>query len=85
MVELHRLRMLRPQIIKPLRDLLLDFPNWQIEVFVISPEEDTTIDIESGLVLRRDGIIDALNREELPENYRFVYESSRPAPKDFKL
>jgi hypothetical protein len=85
MVELHRLHMLRPAIIKSLHNLLTDFPDWQIEVFVVSPEENTIIDPESGLILRRDGIIDALNREELPEKYRFVYEGSRRPPKDFKL
>ncbi|MPZ41491.1 MAG: hypothetical protein GEU95_26280 [Rhizobiales bacterium] len=85
MVELHRLHMLRPQIIKSLHNLLADFPDWQIEVFVLSPEENTVIDPESGLILRRDGIIDALDREELPQKYRFVYEGSRRPPKDFKL
>jgi hypothetical protein len=85
MVELHRLHMLRPEIITSLHRLLVDFPDWQIEVFVMSPEENTVIDPESGLILRRDGIIDALNREELPKQYRFVYEDSRRPPKDFKL
>jgi hypothetical protein len=85
MIELHRLHMLRPEIITSLHRLLVDFPDWQIEVFVMSPEENTVIDPESGLILRRDGIIDALDREELPKQYRFVYEGSRRPPKDFKL
>jgi hypothetical protein len=85
MVELHKLHMLRPQIIKSLHDLLADFPDWQIEVFVVSPEENVVIDPESGLILRPDGIIDALDREELPKQYRFEYEGSRRPPKDFKL
>ena len=39
MVELHRLHMLRPEIIKSLHRLLVEFPDWQIEVYVLSPEE----------------------------------------------
>ena len=85
MVELHRLHMLRPEIIKPLHRLLSEFPDWQIEVYVLSPEENVVLDPESGLILRRDGIIDALDRSVLPKQHRFVYEGSRPAPKDFKL
>jgi len=85
MVELHRLHMLRPEIIKSLHGLLAEFPDWQIEVYVLSPEENVVLDSESGLILRRDGIIDALDRSVLPKQYRFVYEGSRPAPKDFKL
>lgn len=84
MVELHRLHMLRPHIIKSLQRLLVDFPDWEIEVFVLSPEEKVIIDPDSGLLLRSDGIIDALDRSLLPEKYRdFVYEGSRPPPKDF--
>lgn len=85
MVELHRLHMLRPEIIKLLHRLLAEFPDWQIEVYVLSPEENVVLDSESGLILRRDGIIDALDRSVLPKHYRFEYEDSRPAPKDFKL
>ena len=85
MVEMHRLHMLRPQIIKTLHQVLADFPDWEMEVFVISPEEKVILDPDSGLILRADGIIDALDRSSLPEKYRdFVYEGSRPAPADFK-
>jgi hypothetical protein len=85
MVEMHRLHMLRPHIIKSLQRLLVDFPDWEMEVFVISPEEKVILDPDSGLVLQADGIIDALDRSSLPEKYRhFEYEGSRPAPKDFK-
>lgn len=82
MVELHRLHMLRPEIIKSLHRLLAEFPDWQIEVYVLSPEENVVIDPESGLVLCHDGIIDALDRKLLPKHYRFVYEGSRRPSKD---
>ena len=84
MVELHRLHMLRPDD-QVAHRLLAEFPDWQIEVYVLSPEENVVLDPRSGLILRRDGIIDALDRSVLPKQYHFVYEGSRPAPKDFKL
>jgi hypothetical protein len=77
--------MLRPHIIKSLQMLLVDFPDWEIEVFVLSPEEKVVIDPDSGLLLRSDGIVDSLDRSSLPEKYRdFVYEESRPPSKDFR-
>lgn len=85
MVELHRLHMLRPEIVKLLQSLLVDFPDWQMEILVISPEEDIFITVESGLVIQRDVILDALDRNELPEKYRFVYEGSRRPPGGFNV
>ena len=38
------------------------------------------VDVETGLILSKDGIMDALEREYLPEKYRFVYENSRRPP-----
>jgi len=83
MVELHRLHMLRPAIIKALHGLLLDFPDWQIEICAICMEEEIMIDVETGLILSKDGIIDALEKKYLPEKYRFVYENSRRPPPGF--
>lgn len=71
MVELHRLHMLRPEIIKSLQGVLADFPDWQIEICAICPEEKTIIDVESGLILYHNKILDALDRESLPPKYRF--------------
>ena len=86
MVEIHRLHMLRPQIIKTLQRALVDYPEWRIEVFVLSPEEYTIISPEEGLLLLSDEIIDALDRSMLPKKYQdLVYEGSRPPPKGFKI
>lgn len=86
MVQVHRLHMLRPHVVKTLQKVLADFPEWKIEVFVLSPEEDTFISPEAGLLLCSDGIIDALDRSMLPKRYQdFVYEGSRPPPKGFKI
>jgi hypothetical protein len=85
MIELHRLHMLRPAIIRALHGLLHDFPDWQIEICAICTEERTIIDVETGLILSKEEIIDALDKESLPEKYRFVYENSRRPPPGFKL
>jgi hypothetical protein len=70
--------MLRPAVMNSLQRALVGFPNWQIKVFVISPEEETIIDPENGLLLRSDGIIDTLDRTLLPPKYRdLTYEGSR--------
>jgi hypothetical protein len=85
MIEFHRLHMLRPAIIKVLHHILLDFPDWQIEICAICTEERVVIDVESGLILSKDEIIDALDKDTLPDKYRFVYENSRRPPPGFKL
>ena len=86
MVQIHRLHMLRPEIMKTLQAVLVDYPEWKIEVFVLSPEEYTIISPEAGLLLCKDGIIDALDRSMLPRRYQnFVYEGSRPPSKGFKI
>ncbi|SRR5258705_6194421 len=85
LLEIHRLHMLRPEIITSLQHLLIEFRDWQIEVYVVSPEEKTIISPENGLILRSDGIIDALDRTLLPRKYqRLVYEGGRRPPKDSK-
>ena len=48
MVELHRLHMLRPDIIKSLHRLLAEFPDWQFEVYVLSPEENVVLRPDPG-------------------------------------
>jgi hypothetical protein len=85
MVELHRLHMLRPEIIKSLQGVLAESPDWRIEICAICPEEKTIIDVESGLILHHKEILDALDREALPPKYRFAYEGSRRPPGGFNL
>jgi hypothetical protein len=85
-LRLHRLHMLRPEVMKTLQGVLIDHPEWKIEVCVLSPEENTFLSFEAGLVLCSDGIIDALDRSMLPKRYRdFVYEGSRPPPEGFEI
>ena len=70
---------MRPDIIKSLQGLLKDYPDWEIEISILVPEEDISIEPGEGLTLRDDEIVDALDRTRLPEKYRDLkYEGSRP-------
>lgn len=78
-IEMHKLHMLRPEIIKSLQGLLKDYPDWEIEISIYIPQDDINVDPGEGLTLRDDEIVDALDRELLPEEYRDLkYEGSRP-------
>ena len=61
-VEMHKLHMLRPEIIKALQGVLVGHPDWEIEISVSVPEEEIIIDPGEGLTLHDDEIIDALDR-----------------------
>ena len=79
-VEMHKLDMLRPEIIKALQGVLVGHPDWEIEISVFVPEQDITVDTGEGLDLHDDEIIDALDRALLPKEYQdLVYEGSRSA------
>lgn len=78
LVEIHELHMLRPEIIKALQSLLVDYPDWEIEISVYTPDKKVSID-PGALTIRDTEIIDALDREELPTEYQAIkYEGSRP-------
>ena len=77
-VEFHKLHMLRPEIIMALQSLLCSYPDWEIAISLRIPERDIVIDPHEGLTLCDDEIIDALDRELVPEEYRFEYQGSRP-------
>ena len=81
-VEMHKLEMLRPEIIKVLQGVLAGYPDWEIEISVAIPKPKISIDPGEGLTLRDDAIIDGLDRKRLPKEYRdLVYEGSRPRRK----
>lgn len=78
-VEMHRLDMLPPEVIKLLQGVLTGYPDWEIEIAVSIPKSKISIDPGEGLTLRDDAIIDSLDRKLLPREYRdLVYEGSRP-------
>jgi hypothetical protein len=77
-VEFHKLHMLRPEIIMALQSLLVGYPDWEIAISLRVTEQGIVVDPDEGLTLCDDEIIDALNRELLPREYRFEYPGSRP-------
>ena len=68
-VELQHLDLLRPHVIKALQALLADYLDWLITVQVDVPEK-TRIWPGMGLFVYPDKIIDDLQREYLPVEFR---------------
>jgi hypothetical protein len=79
-VEVQNLEFLRPNVIKALQALLADFPKWDIAIMVDVPgTEDTWPGM--GLIVSRKRIVDDLQREFLPEQYRdLAYEGAQRFP-----
>jgi hypothetical protein len=79
-------RILQPPALKSLQSLLIDFPDWEILISVVNRDSDSE-DVrtygyewpQSGVVIRDDEIIDELDRDNLPQEFRdLVIEGSRP-------
>jgi hypothetical protein len=81
-IEMHKLHMLRPAIIKALHEALVGYPDWELEISVSIPEANIIIDPGKGLTLYEDEIVDALDRTLLPVEYQdLVYPGSHPPKK----
>lgn len=77
-IEIHRLHMLEPRIVKSLQSLLREAPNWEIIIAVDIPGAETAWP-PMGLTIRSDEIIDGLQRQYFPREFRDIrYEGSRP-------
>jgi hypothetical protein len=76
-IYIRNLILLRPHIIKSLQDLLNEFSAWEIMVAVSVPGlGDSWPDM--GLTIRRDEIIDGLQRQYLPKEFLGMqYEGSK--------
>ena len=77
-VEVQNLNLLRPHVIKELQTLLAKYPNWDITVRVDVPGKEK---IWPGMcvIIYHDEIIDELQREFFPEEFRnMTYEGGRP-------
>lgn len=80
-LEVQDLNLLQPLIIKSLQALLDGYPDWEImfRVDVIGKENEWPA---MGLIIHDDEIIDDLQREFLPTEFRnIVYEGSKPMKK----
>lgn len=70
-LEVQKLDLLQPPVIKALQDLLKGYPDWEItfRVDVLDKENEWPA---MGLVIYHDEIIDDLRREFLPEQFRNI-------------
>jgi hypothetical protein len=76
-LEVQNLDFLQPHIIKSLQTLLDGYPDWEImfRIAVVGKENEWPA---MGLIIHDDGIIDDLQREYLPVEFRgVVYEGSK--------
>ena len=77
-IEVHRLHILRPEIVAQVQNLLDDYPDWEIVMAVDVPGTETSWP-RMGITIHKHEIIDDLQRQYLPEEYRaFSYPGSRP-------
>jgi hypothetical protein len=68
-IEVQNLALLRPHAVKELQALLFDYPDWDMTVQVDVPgKRDEWPGM--GIIIYRDDIIDELQREFLPEEFR---------------
>ncbi len=79
-------RLLQSPVIRSLQNLLVDLSDWEIFICVINRESDSE-DVrkygyewpDSQVIIRNDAIIDSLDRDRLPQEFRgLVIEGSRP-------
>jgi hypothetical protein len=79
-IYVRNLALLRPHVISAIQGLLEgDFSNWEIVLAVsVSGRDESWPDM--GLIVRSQEIIDGLQRDYLPQEFRDIqYDGSRPA------
>jgi hypothetical protein len=76
-VYFWKLDMLQPHIIQSMQSLLTEFPDWAIYVAMDIPEAANSWP-NMGLIIRNHEIVDGLQREYFPPEYRSIeYAGSR--------
>jgi len=74
-VETEKPQLVMPETIAALKKSLSKYPNWEITI---------VLGDSGGVVIRDDEVIDGLQREHLPEEFRTVeYQGSRPLGSKF--
>jgi hypothetical protein len=68
-IEIHKLRMLTPAVVKMLQELLRDLPDWQIVLALDIPGTENQWP-RMGLRILTHEIIDDLKRQYLPSEFR---------------
>lgn len=81
-VEIHNLRMLKPEVIRSIQALLRDYPKWHVFLQVDVPGMEEAWP-NMSLFVYADKVVDGLEREYLPPEFRgLVYEGSVPLFED---
>jgi hypothetical protein len=76
-LEFQNLNLLQPHIIKALQELLAGYPDWEITVRIDVPGKEK-IWPGMGIIIYNDEIIDELQRQYFPEEFRnYTYEGSK--------
>jgi hypothetical protein len=71
-IEIQNLSLLQPHVIKSLQALLADYPAWDITVRIdVRGTEDSWPGM--GLVIYHDEIVDELQRQYFPEQFRSFF------------
>jgi hypothetical protein len=83
-VEIHNLRMLKPEVIKSIQGLLHDHPKWHVFIQVDVPGTEEAWP-NMSLFVYADKVVDGLERDYLPEEFQgLVYEGSVPLFEDLR-
>jgi hypothetical protein len=76
-IEIQNLNLLQPHVINLLQALLQGYPDWEITVRVDVPGTENVWPA-MGVIIHDDEIIDDLQREYLPQEFRSIaYEGSK--------
>lgn len=82
-ILIFNLKMIRPEIIRALRNQLDEYPHWEVVIAIAVEAEEGASWPEMGLYVRHHEIIDGLKREYFPPEYQgFQYEHARPGTAD---
>jgi hypothetical protein len=77
-VSIANLRMLAAEVIQRLRQVIKDYPGWEIVVAVVNRDNYDAWP-EMGLYIRPHEIIDGLQRQYFPKEFRnLTYPGARP-------
>lgn len=68
-IETHKTTVLNPAIIEQLQDFLQDYADWRIEIHVVLDQQENPAP-PMGLIINKDKIIDDLQRDFLPPEFR---------------
>jgi hypothetical protein len=70
-IEVHRLHMMQPNIVKELQRLLADFTGWEIVIAVDVPGTEGHWP-PMGIVIQENAVIDKLQRPYLPKEFQEI-------------